>query len=63
MGRDHPIIWWHCRGRRRVLYSILGRQAEACAEPLYREVLEGAIAWAARLEGDGCDVQMNSAGS
>lgn len=55
MGADHPIVWWHCQGRGRALYSALGHQAEAYAEPLYRELLEGAIAWAARLEGTDCD--------
>ncbi len=55
MGADHPVIWSHCVGRGRVFYSALGHLAEAYAEPLYQEVLEGAIAWAARLEGAGCD--------
>ncbi len=52
---DHPVIWSRCVGRGRALYSALGHQAAAFASPDYRGVLEGAVAWAARLEGEGCD--------
>ena len=51
---DHPVIWSHCVGRGRALFSALGHRAEAYALPEYRGVLEGAIAWAAGLEGDAC---------
>ncbi len=54
MGDDHPVIWSHCVGRGRSLYSALGHQAAAYASPEYRRVLEGAIAWAAGLEGGAC---------
>jgi uncharacterized protein len=54
MGRDHPIAWWHCTGRGRVLYSAMGHQASAYAEPHYRQMLRGAVRWALRLEGEGC---------
>lgn len=57
MGGDHPVVWAHCEGKGRVLYSALGHQPEAYAEPLYQDLLRGAIRWAARLEGTGCDVQ------
>jgi uncharacterized protein len=50
MGGDHPVIWKHCVGRGRALYSALGHTAESFAEPEYREVLKRAIAWAARLQ-------------
>jgi len=56
MGADHPVIWAHCQGRGRALYSALGHRAEAYSEPLHQGLLAGAIAWAARLEGTGCDV-------
>jgi type 1 glutamine amidotransferase len=57
MGDDHPIVWAHCEGEGRALYSALGHQPQAYAEPLYQDLLRGAIRWAARLEGTGCDVQ------
>ena len=52
MGDDHPILWSHCMGEGRALYSAMGHQASAYEEELYAGVLEGAIAWAAGLEGD-----------
>ncbi|MBP6723646.1 MAG: ThuA domain-containing protein [Halioglobus sp.] len=50
MGADHPMIWKHCIGRGRVVYSALGHTGESYAEPGYREVLTRAIAWAGRTE-------------
>jgi len=55
MGADHPMIWWHCESRGRAFYSALGHRAEAYAEPLHRQMINGAIAWAARQDGEGCD--------
>jgi len=55
MGADHPVIWSHCQGRGRVFYSALGHQAKSYALPEMEHLLEGAIAWSARLAGDGCD--------
>lgn len=54
MGADHPIMWWHCEARGRAFYSAIGHRADAY-DAEYRQVLEGAVAWAARLEGDGCN--------
>ena len=54
MGADHPLAWWRCEGRARVFYSALGHQAEAWADPAHLEMLDGAMAWAARAEGEGC---------
>ncbi len=53
MGDDHPILWSQCIGEGRAFYSAMGHQASAYEEELYVGVLEGAIAWAAGLEG-GC---------
>jgi hypothetical protein len=50
MGADHPIVWSHCVGRGRSLFSALGHKGEYYAEPLHAQLLEGALAWAARLE-------------
>lgn len=54
MGADHPIAWWHCVGKGRVLYSAMGHQATAYAEPAYRTMLTGAVSWALKLEGSEC---------
>lgn len=54
MGDDHPILWLHCIGRGRVLYSAMGHTAESFDEPEHLELLKRAIAWAAGLEGTAC---------
>lgn len=43
---DHPMVWWHCQGKGRVLYSAFGHQAEAYAEPENRTLLTNAVTWA-----------------
>jgi len=55
MGAEHPVVWQHCVLRGRAIYSALGHAPETYAMPEYRNLLEGAIAWAAGFEGDGCD--------
>lgn len=52
---DHPAVWTRCVGKGRVLYSIMGHQASAFAEPDYRKLLQGALNWVMRQEGEGCD--------
>lgn len=53
MGEDHPMIWKHCVGEGRVLYSALGHTAETYADSKYRELVTRAIAWVGRIdEGD-----------
>lgn len=52
---DHPAVWSRCIGKGRVLYSIMGHQAEAFAEPEHRKLLQGALNWVLRKEGEGCD--------
>ena len=49
---DHPIVWSHCVGKGRSVYSALGHAAPHCDEPPHRAMIEGAIRWAGRLEGD-----------
>lgn len=51
---DHPVVWSHCLGRGRTFFSALGHQRASYARPEMRELLEGATAWAAFLEGTGC---------
>ncbi|QCB56461.1 ThuA domain-containing protein [Sphingopyxis sp. PAMC25046] len=55
MGTGHALIWWRCEGRARIFYSALGHKAEAWADPVHLKVVDGAIGWAARGEGTGCD--------
>jgi len=50
---DHPIVWSHCLAGGRVFYSALGHGAATYERPEHERMLEGAIAWAAGLEG-GC---------
>ncbi len=57
---DHPILWTRCIGRGRTLYSALGHSAEAYETPELQALLEGAIAWAARIEGHGCGDEVAS---
>src|SRR5262245_7204560 len=54
MGSDHPVIWWHCVGKGRAFYSALGHQAKSYQEPEIQKLLEGGIAWALGVEGEGC---------
>jgi len=54
MGADHPIIWAHCIGRGRAIYSALGHQPEAYAEPAHVTFLEEAIAWVRSAPPSGC---------
>jgi uncharacterized protein len=54
MGADHPIVWWRCVGSGRVLYSALGHTAESFAEPEYVTLLQDAIGWSMKLEGEAC---------
>ena len=55
MGKDHPMVWTHCVGNGRAFYSALGHQARDYAEPKHLEMIAGAMAWAAGLDGPGCD--------
>lgn len=58
MGSDHPIVWWRCAGKGRVLYSAMGHTAQSYDEPEYRQLLLGATRWALRLEGEGCGASL-----
>ncbi len=54
MGKDHPIIWSHCQGKGRTLYSALGHTGEAFAEPGMRKLIVNAVDWA--MTDKPCDV-------
>ncbi|NIJ37732.1 hypothetical protein FHR22_002435 [Sphingopyxis panaciterrae] len=55
MGAGHALVWWRCEGRARIFYSALGHQAEAWSDPAHLKLVDGAMGWAARAEGNGCD--------
>jgi len=46
MGGDHPIVWSHCVGNGRALFSALGHTGESYSEPQHREMLANAVQWA-----------------
>ena len=54
-GGDHPMVWHHCVGHGRAFYSALGHQAKSYAEPEMKALMEGALGWALRVEGIGCE--------
>jgi uncharacterized protein len=56
MGKEHPIAWWHCQGKGRAIYNAMGHVPDTYAEPAYQAMLSGAIKWALRLEGEGCEI-------
>ncbi len=56
MGAEHPIAWWHCQGKGRAIYNAMGHTKETYAEPAYQAMLLGAIKWALRLDGTGCEI-------
>lgn len=58
MGEDHPIVWTHCIGRGRAIYSALGHQAAAYEEPAHVKLLENGLRWlmGRSRSGGRCDV-------
>jgi uncharacterized protein len=58
MGADHPMVWWHCVGKGRALYSAFGHRAEAYSAPEYRALLTNAAGWAMRQQGSQCDTSV-----
>lgn len=54
MGKDHPMVWWHCVGQGRAIYSALGHTPSSYAEPKHLQLIEGAISWAAGYERADC---------
>ncbi|WP_439133289.1 ThuA domain-containing protein [Pseudomaricurvus sp.] len=57
MGDDHPLIWKHCSGQGRALYSAIGHTAASYSEPAYVTLLEQAVIWAAGFNGNECQNQ------
>lgn len=59
MGDDHPIIWTHCIGRGRALYSALGHQASAYSESKHLRFLEESTAWVMSTPPSGCQIPIS----
>lgn len=57
MGDKHALIWWRCEGRGRIFYSALGHRPETWRDPAHVRMLNGALAWAGRKAGKGCDTR------
>ncbi len=57
MGDDHPIVWAHCLGRGRAVYSALGHLAEAYSEAPHLAMLGNAVEWVAERPAEGCGVR------
>lgn len=51
MGDDHPIVWYHTLGKGRILYSALGHAGSAFEEPDHLQLIENAIRWAGKFDG------------
>lgn len=58
MGEDHPIAWHNCLAQGRTFYTALGHQDESYDTPEFISMIEGAMSWAARLEGTECDPEV-----
>ena len=56
MGDDHPIIWTHCIGKGRAMFSALGHQEAAYSEPKHLVFLEEAVAWLMSTPPKGCEI-------
>jgi type 1 glutamine amidotransferase len=54
MGADHPLVWWHCVGKGRSVYSALGHGGSMYAEPLMIQLLDNAMAWGLAESGKAC---------
>jgi uncharacterized protein len=55
MGEKHALIWWRCEGKARLFYSALGHKPEVWSDQAHLKMVDGAIGWAARKAGKGCD--------
>ena len=54
MGGDHPLVWWHCVGKGRALYSALGHGGMMYTEPGIIQLLDNAISWSVAESGHAC---------
>jgi len=50
----HPVVWSHCVGMGRSLYTAMGHRGEAFEEPNFRLLLENGLKWLMEPPTDGC---------
>ncbi len=56
MGDDHPIVWTHCIGKGRALYSAMGHMEGAYTETAHLRFLAEAVDWVRATPAEGCRV-------
>ena len=56
MGDDHPIVWTHCIGKGRALFSAMGHMEAAYTEAAHLTFLAEAVDWIRATPADGCSV-------
>ena len=56
MGDDHPIVWTHCIGKGRALYSAMGHMEGAYTEAAHLTFLAEAVDWIRATPAEGCRV-------
>lgn len=56
MGDDHPIVWTHCIGKGRALYSAMGHMEDAYTEAAHLTFLAEAVDWIRATPAEGCRV-------
>jgi len=54
MGADHPLVWWHCVGKGRAVYSALGHAGAFYSEALMVQLLDNEISWGLTENGKAC---------
>ncbi len=57
---DHPIVWSNCVGKGRMFYSAIGHRPERYADPVYVQMLEQAVAFAADRAGKHCEIVLTA---
>ncbi|MFD4966563.1 ThuA domain-containing protein, partial [Streptomyces sp. NPDC058417] len=62
MGADHPITWCHRQGNGRSFYTGLGHTAASYSDPAFRQLLLGAVRYAAGVAPADCAPQGGTGG-
>ncbi len=54
MGKDHPLVWTHCIGEGRAMYSAIGHRKEVYNAPHNITLLKNGMKWASGQGNDTC---------
>lgn len=54
MGEDHPLVWTHCVGKGRAMYSAIGHRKEVYNAPHNITLLKNGMKWASGQGNDTC---------